>query len=426
MQLSLALPAFDRERMIRLADGLAVACAVSLPWSTSATGILVVCWLIALIPTLEIAAVRRELATPAGGLPVLLWSLGVVGMLWSESSLAERLAGLDSFHKLLAIPLLLAQFRRSGNGKWVINGYFASCGVLLVASYGYAAFFEELRGIFDRIVETPGVPVKDYILQSGEFQLCAFGLAYVAVEAWRSGRRSLAVALVALALLFVGDIAYVVTSRTAVAAMPVLLVIFAVRLFGWKRSVALLAAGAALAGVIWISSPYLRARVEGIVTEIQLYNQDDTITSSGTRVEYWRKSVQFIRDAPIMGHGTGSIYDQFTRAAGPGSGTSSLSSRNPHQQVFTVGIQLGLIGIGVLLAMWVAHLFLFRGLGLAAWCGLVMTVQNVVGSQFNSHLFDFGHGWTYVFGVGVLGGAVLHELGATGADRIEKGGVRVA
>ena len=36
----------DRERWTRLADGLAIALAVSLPWSTSATGILIVLWLI--------------------------------------------------------------------------------------------------------------------------------------------------------------------------------------------------------------------------------------------------------------------------------------------------------------------------------------------------------------------------------------------
>ena len=64
---------FDRARLARIADGLAVAVAVSLPWSTSATGILVVLWLLALIPTLDWAEVRRELATPAGGLPVLLF-----------------------------------------------------------------------------------------------------------------------------------------------------------------------------------------------------------------------------------------------------------------------------------------------------------------------------------------------------------------
>jgi hypothetical protein len=30
-----------------------------------------------------------------------------------------------------------------------------------------------------------------------------------------------------------------------------------------------------------------------------------------------------------------------------------------------------------------------------------------VSSLFNSHLFDFGQGWLYVFGVGLTGGVVL-------------------
>ncbi|MGZ8372511.1 MAG: O-antigen ligase family protein, partial [Rhodoplanes sp.] len=37
----------------------------------------------------------------------------------------------------------------------------------------------------------------------------------------------------------------------------------------------------------------------------------------------------------------------------------------------------------------------------------VVVVQNIVSSLFNSHLFDFTQGWTYVFGVGVLGGLVM-------------------
>jgi ribosomal protein S11 len=34
-------------------------------------------------------------------------------------------------------------------------------------------------------------------------------------------------------------------------------------------------------------------------------------------------------------------------------------------------------------------------------------VQNFVGSLFNTHIFDFTHGWGYVIGVGVAGGMVL-------------------
>ena len=60
---------FDRENLERIADGLAAAVAVSLPWSTSVTGILVVLWLIALFPTLDLNALRREVATAPGFLP---------------------------------------------------------------------------------------------------------------------------------------------------------------------------------------------------------------------------------------------------------------------------------------------------------------------------------------------------------------------
>ena len=72
-----------------------------------------------------------------------------------------------------------------------------------------------------------------------------------------------------------------------------------------------------------------------------------------------------------------------------------------------MAIQLGLIGAAVLWALWIAHLLLFRGNGLVAWIGLVVVVQNIVGSLFNSHLFDFTQGWVYIFGVGVAGGVAL-------------------
>src|SRR4051812_15710702 len=99
---------FQSQRYTRFLDAIVVALAVSLPWSTSATGILVALWLIALLPALDLEALRRTLATPAGGIPVLLWVLGVAGTLWAfDISMAERFVGLKAFHKLLAIPLLI-------------------------------------------------------------------------------------------------------------------------------------------------------------------------------------------------------------------------------------------------------------------------------------------------------------------------------
>jgi O-antigen ligase len=39
--------------------------------------------------------------------------------------------------------------------------------------------------------------------------------------------------------------------------------------------------------------------------------------------------------------------------------------------------------------------------------GSLVVVQNILGSLFNSHLFDVHEGWIYVLGVGVLGGMQL-------------------
>ena len=80
---------------------------------------------------------------------------------------------------------------------------------------------------------------------------------------------------------------------------------------------------------------------------------------------------------------------------------------NPHNQTLNVAIQWGVLGIVVLYAMWLVHLLLFRGDGLVAWIGLLVVVQNIFTSLFNSHIFDFHEGWMYVLGVGVAGGMVF-------------------
>ena len=147
-------------RLVQIADGLATAVAVSLPWSTSATSILIALWLIALVPTLDASSVRREVLSAAGGLPLLLWALGALGMLWADVSWSDRIAGLSGFHKLLFIPLLLAQFRRSGHAKWAILGFLASSVLLLVVSWALVltpGIPWRWRGH-----KSLGVPVKDY------------------------------------------------------------------------------------------------------------------------------------------------------------------------------------------------------------------------------------------------------------------------
>jgi O-antigen ligase len=124
-------------------------------------------------------------------------------------------------------------------------------------------------------------------------------------------------------------------------------------------------------------------------------------------LEYWKKSLGFFAEAPVFGHGTGSTRALFEQAAVGQTGAHAEIIGNPHNQTLNVAVQWGVTGIVVLYAMWLMHLLLFRGDGLVAWIGLLVVVQNIFTSLFNSHLFDFHEGWMYVLGVGVAGGIML-------------------
>lgn len=399
------LAGFDRARWVGLSDWLAVGVAVSLPWSTTATGILIASWLIATLPTLDGAMLRRELATAAGVLPVLLWALAAVGMLWADVSWAERLGGLGKFHRLLVIPLLLAHFRRSERGIWVLHGFFASVLCQLLVSWGLAL----IPGLSWRGMHQPGVPAKDYIFQSTNFLLCAFVLIERACADGRAQRWRSVAGLLALAGLFLANIFFVVTSRTALLVAPVLLLLLGWREFGWRGLVGAGLLGSVLGVTIWFGSPYLRERLITSVNDWQAYRVSETTNSTSLHLEFLRKSLSFVETAPIIGHGTGSIREQFSNAAIGQVGVAAAPSENPHNQILAVAIQLGLVGAAVLVAMWIAHLLLFGGGGLTASIGMIVVVQNLVSSLFNSHLFDFTSGWLYVFGVGVAGGMVLRR-----------------
>jgi O-antigen ligase len=403
----------DRKRVVQLADWAAVAVAVSLPWSTSATSILLVLWLLVLLPTLDVAMVRRAVETAAGGLPVLLWVLAAVGMMWAEVSWAARIHGLDGFHRLLVIPLLLAQFRRSEHGAWVLWGFLASAVLLLLVCW--ALVLAQIPS-WPNHLHAYGVLVKDDIAQSTVFLICAMAVIWRACETLSDRNWLMVLWLAGLAALFLAYLAFVTRSRSAIAIAPLLVLLLGWRLFRWKGLVTACIAGLVLAAGLWATSQRLREHFFVSIQQAEDYRATNADNSIGEHIEFLRKSATFVREAPLVGHGTGSIAALFRRLATGQTGAAGVATVNPHSQIFGVAIQLGLAGAAVLLAIWAAHYLLFRTAGWTAWVGTVVVVENAVSSLAHSHLFDFTHGWLYVFGVGVAGGMMLRQSNAKDSD----------
>jgi hypothetical protein len=247
-----------------------------------------------------------------------------------------KLAGFSGFHKLLFIPVLLAQFRHIGHGSWAVLGLLASSAILLIMSWALAL----LPDLTWRGKEAIGVPVKDYVFQSELFAICAFGLIGQAASLWRT-HLIVALMLVLGAALSIANIVYVEAARTTLVVLVMLACLFGFWEFRWKGALGNCLILAAIASAAWITSPYLRERVLQIPQNFHPY-EANVGTSEGQRLEYWRKSLSFLASAPVLGHGTGSIPDLFRRDATPESHRSIITD-NPHNQFLVIALELGIV-----------------------------------------------------------------------------------
>jgi O-antigen ligase len=389
--------------------------AALLPWSTSGVSICLGIWFLIFIPTINSKEFAETLKAPASILPLVFMALAIIGMFWADGSWSVRMHGLRPVLKFLILPYLLYHYSRSQRAHWVFVAFLASCTLLTVVSW--LAFFAGWKlGTL-----TPGIPVNNYIDQSQALTLCIFALApYLASSlAQRKWKRAIPLAVLMAAIFC--NLMFVALARTALLYIPVLAALFAIRYLSPKRIIALSVLSVFAAITLWFTSPYLRERYEFTVRDYKVSQSTDVATSNGERLAYWRASMKWIAQAPVIGHGTGATDGLFKAEAAGKSGEWANIIRNPHNQTLYVLIEWGILGCIVLYAMWYFHLELFLERDVFSWIGLVVVVQNFVSSLLNSHLFDFHEGWIYALGVGVAGGIRLNAMRAGNESKARAG-----
>ena len=395
-----------RSDPVLTSDVLAVLTAASLPWSTTLVSIFSAFWILNIFRTLRLEAFRDSISRSKSIFPILLFLLVLIGTVWATGvSWPARLRGVNPAIKLLAIPFLVYHYQRSPRAIWTLFAFLLSCTVLMALSWVTALDPNLTRNP----ASLPGVPVKNYIDQSQSFALCAVVLAWPILKLSQSRQYVFAFSLFVLAIGFLANLSFVVLARTALVYVPIMLLFFVALHLPRSISYGVVACSILLAATAWFSSSNLQTRTNSIMLEYSKYGTSNEKTSAGLRLEYWRKSFGFFLEAPILGHGTGSVQMLFDRAAKGQTGLATETISNPHNQTLSVAVQWGVVGCVILFAMWTAHLLLFRGTGLYSWLGFIAVVQNIVSSLFNSHLFDFVPGWIYVISVSLAAGIILQR-----------------
>ena len=187
--------------------------------------------------------------------------MGSISVIWAKTSLDVSLDAIRPLLKLLAIPCLILQFRKSENGYLLVAGYLVSCTVLLAAALISMAFPIAAWGWGFKY---PGMPVKNAITQSMEFATCGFALLWFAGTSLSQRRYDHTFILVVWAILFFGAIFYVAMSRTELIVLVVLFALLFSKWFGWKGGPIGLAVAGLVFSLVWVTSPNMRWRVNHI------------------------------------------------------------------------------------------------------------------------------------------------------------------
>ena len=321
------------ERLLIGRQIAAVATAFMIPVSTSGQAIAVSIFVLLVILTVKREEWLVTLATPAAAVPVGLYLLLLIGMSWSPTPFASG-GGISHYVKLLLIPVAMAPVFTAREALQIGYGFLAGCLVVLVLSF--LSFFILLPPPFHQAMD--GVPMKDNAVQSGCFALCAFALALGGVSVWVGGNRRRAVAMIVLALVFLADIFMIFISKTGVLMTSALIALFVVHAEGWKRSL-LIAAPIALvvAIALWSSAPAQR-RLAEIATDIHAVDRDkgssEPTLSTASWLDFWSKAVEFIKEAPLFGHGTGSTNIPVSVSGGYQTVAIWRGGARPAQSVF--------------------------------------------------------------------------------------------
>lgn len=367
---------------------------VCMLFSTSLTGIVEILLLLTFLSFKELryrllASVKQPMVAMA-----LVWLVVLcIGTLFSLAPGEESLDILSSWRKILLIPMAAAVFE-DDSWKLRMAWTFVST-VILCLLLSYLSWFMEIT-----IHELPGIIIHNHATQGMVFGVALFTAAVLLrfkIATSRGSRVSLAAASFFLLL----NILLITPGRSGYLALLVLTAVFSFfSVKGWTRY--LLCLSVPLIIVLALSlSPLAKKGILQGVSEIQHYDQSESVTSMGIRVIMWQNTLKIIEERPIFGHGTGAFLEAYRKQVKGVSGWQGELAHDPHNQYLRVAAEHGLIGLMIFL-MFIAAFFRQNVTGWPRVMGRGVLLSWCATSLFSAHFNTFTEGRFLMIWCGVF------------------------
>lgn len=382
-----------------LAKWLVIPIGFTLPISTAADNVLLYLALAIVLLSGDYRKKLRTIATnPVAVAALLLVYALFLGGFYGNAAWNDVLHYWRKYAPLLAIPLLILIFEDKRSREYALTGFMLAMALTLLLSCVIATGWFVDRAWFQGTMNNPFV-FKLHLTQNIFMAFFAYALALKAKNTVSLGWR---IAYGVIAILAVYNVLFMVQGRTGYFVLAVLLMYLCYRQLYWKGLVLAVVIILGVANVGYIASTTMRERLDLVKDEIAVWKPGHGATSSsGLRMDYYSTSLNIIRDHPILGVGTGGFALAYAEKI---KGTQSAPSNNPHNQYLLITVQLGLVGLLLLLYLFVQQ---WRA---AAWLpttfeqdmarGVLLTIMS--GSLMNSLLLDHTEAMFFAWMSGVL------------------------
>ena len=359
---------------------------------------------LALVFTLFSGRLRRyahvSVRNPVCLAAILLFLLLAAGTIWSVAEGGNPYRVLNKYNELWYVSLLLPLFSSVRRQRFAINAFLLSTSIVLVLVYAIhlnvIPEFNIPKGNNQILHVTARDPFGNDILVNILMSYAMFIFANRALTAERAGKIAYAV----LSLLAAYYTIFISSGTTGQITSLCLLVLFLVQILGWKSILPVVFVLASILVYGYAGErTSLRYGVTKIVDGVELYygEGDPQPDSVALRLEFAHNSITLFKENPWIGTGTGSIG--LVYGGLPPEEVSLGPTDNPHNEYLAIAIQLGVLGLFGLLALfaiqWTSTLRVvdFEHRRLAQ--GLVVLI--VVACMGNSMIMDSGEGhfWAY-------------------------------
>ena len=335
----------------------AVACLFMVPINKPATNVAIG---LALLFSLLGRDVRQRWLTalhhPVVQGALVWWAVLVLSAVhtWVETSVLP-LSG--SFVWACWYPLLLGSLLQTPQWRRrALIAFALAVGIVLLISCGMYVGWIPQRSIELLQPNLRNTVFKEYT-QQGVAMLVFAAMGVAAAMTTQSKSRRIFFA--AAALLALANVIFMLESRTSYLTMVPLLAYWAWRgvlknLSGWRVAAIACAMATATLALIWFTPPIRARLVLSVAHEAEVYVTQRTPTSTGIRLELWRRTLPMIASAPVFGHGLRQWAPLYRQSIEGLPNFHAFLMGHPHQEMLLILAEQGFAGLLVYLLLLVA------------------------------------------------------------------------